>query len=167
MLWQLFECLDYNDWIVVLLNVLFFMVVQTLFFRFIASKQYENVLLDKLGLVSEFVSKQPQYKIALDKERKDYLEQNKRFIEAQRKTRYALNDQFEVDYCWKYIIFALVALLVIFAINPKDWTTFHTLGVIFILISYTTELLFFFGMVQQYEFVGDHTVINSLVKGVL
>ena len=37
------ECIDRNDLIPVLSNVIFFVIVQTLFFKYVASKQYEVV----------------------------------------------------------------------------------------------------------------------------
>lgn len=159
------SCIDYNDWIVILVNVLFFMIVQTLFFRYVASKQYETVLVDKLGLVSEYISKQKNYKRALSNERQKFATTNAQLLESQYNTRQTINNQLEIDYCWKYIVFTIVAIAIVWFVNSKPWGTLHTLGLIFVILGYTTELLFFFGMVKQYEFVGDHTIINSLVTG--
>ena len=42
------NCIERNDLIPVLSNVIFFVIVQTLFFKYVASKQYEDVLENKL-----------------------------------------------------------------------------------------------------------------------
>lgn len=161
------SCIDYNDWIVILVNVLFFMIVQTLFFRYVASKQYETVLVDKLGLVSEYISKQKNYKKALSNERQNFATTNAPLLQSQYNTRQTINNQLEIDYCWKYIIFTIVAIVIVFVINPNKWGSLHTLGLVFVILGYTTELLFFFGMVKQYEFVGDHTIVNNLIAAML
>ena len=45
--------------IVVFCNVIFFIVVQTLFFKFIASKQFNVVLADKVGIINELAKHDP------------------------------------------------------------------------------------------------------------
>ena len=46
--------------IVVFCNVIFFIVVQTLFFKFIASKQFNVVLADKVGIINELAKQEGQ-----------------------------------------------------------------------------------------------------------
>ena len=46
-----FNYLNRNDLIPIFLNVIFFIIVQTIFFIYVASKQFENVLKEKLNIV--------------------------------------------------------------------------------------------------------------------
>ena len=45
--------LNPNTWIVILTNVIFFIIVQTLFL-FFASKQVDNVIEDKVAIIKTF-----------------------------------------------------------------------------------------------------------------
>ena len=56
-----------NDWVIILTNVLFFTIVQILFFKFIASKQYETVLVSKLDIIKRYSKKNPKFKEFIDK----------------------------------------------------------------------------------------------------
>ena len=160
------EKLRPNDWIIILANVIFFMVVQTLFFRYVASKQYESVLKNKLSLVQSFMDKDPVLKGVISKYKKEYLEVNKDIIKEQKRKRTQENDMLETRYSWVYIGYAAIALFLLFAFTDQPWTSVHTLGLILVVFAYATELYFFFFIVQKYEFVGDHTMYSRIYNKV-
>ena len=49
-------------------------------------------------------------------------------------------------------------------INKTNWNDVYTLCLIFVLLAYGTELLFFLFIVKKYEFVGDFYILNNLFK---
>ena len=158
------NCISFNDWIVIYVNVIFFVVVQTLFFRYIASKQYENVLKQKVEILKLYGEKFPNEKTKIDKNIQEYINENREKIEEQYKKRSKKNAELETTYCWNFAK-AIVALLILtLIINKEQWTSIHTLGLVFVILGYTTEILFFFLIVKQYEFVGDHKISSEIFK---
>lgn len=158
------NCISFNDWIVIYVNVIFFVVVQTLFFRYIASKQYENVLKQKVEIIKIYGEKFPKEKVKIDEQVKEYLIENNDKIQDQQNKRSKKNAVSENTYCWNFLKVISVLLLITLYINKEQWTPIHTLGLIFVVLGYTTEILFFFLIVQKYEFVGDHTITSEISK---
>lgn len=165
-----------NDWVIILTNVLFFTIVQILFFKFIASKQYETVLVSKLDIIKRYSKKNPEFKEFIDKNKQNFLETNNIDIKKQRKERENNNYKLIIDYCSKPIIISIFALILILVISKTDmfssilninktnWNDVYTLGLIFVLLAYGTEILFFLFIVKKYEFVGDFYILNNLFK---
>jgi hypothetical protein len=165
-----------NDWVIILTNVLFFTIVQILFFKFVASKQYENVLVSKLDIIKRYSQKNPDFKELIDKNKQKFLETNNIDIQKQRKERENKNYKLIIDYCSKPIAISIFALILILVISKTDmfssilnikktnWNDVYTLGLIFVLLAYGTELLFFLFIVKKYEFVGDFYILNNLFK---
>ena len=165
-----------NDWVIILTNVLFFTIVQILFFKFIASKQYETVLVSKLDIIKRYSKKNPEFKEVIDKNKQNFLETNNIDIKKQRKERENKNYKLIIDYCSKPIIISIFALILILVISKTDmfssilninktnWNDVYTLGLIFVLLAYGTEILFFLFIVKKYEFVGDFYILNNLFK---
>ena len=81
------ECIDRNDLIPVLSNVIFFVIVQTLFFKYVASKQYEVVLESKLDFIKTICDNDPYLKSKIYDFRDKYLQENKEKVEQQEKIR--------------------------------------------------------------------------------
>jgi hypothetical protein len=165
-----------NDWVIILTNVLFFTIVQILFFKFVASKQYENVLVSKLDIIKRYSQKNPDFKELIDKNKQNFLETNNIDIQKQRKEREKKNYKLIIDYCSKPIAISIFALILILVISKTDmfssilnikktnWNDVYTLGLIFVLLAYGTEILFFLFIVKKYEFVGDFYILNNLFK---
>lgn len=153
-----------NDWIIILMNLVFFMIVQTYFFRYIASKQYENVLSNKLGLFQTILNKNPQYKQLIKTYKNKYLEKNQTLVQQQYLQRQLVNQKLEQKYCWTFIHYTNIFILLLFLFTRQKWTSIHTLGVIFVILGYVVELLFFFFIVQPYQFIGDHFLLSQIYK---
>jgi C4-dicarboxylate transporter len=140
------------------------MVVQMYFFRYVASKQYETVLLSKANIIELYVSKVPSYKDKFINDSERYKKENKEKIENQKRERETVNNSLEFKYCWlPIIITSIVSVLVLLYSNTK-WSKYHTIGMIFIILGYISELLFFFTMVKQYEFIGDYKILDEIVE---
>jgi len=162
----MFDCITKYDWIVIISNVLFFMVVQTMFFIFIASKQYETVLADKMDLISRFVNKNAGSKQKMKDFKDAYLLSNSKKAEEQHTVRMQENKKYINKYCLLPIGAAIIALIyVIYKVNAASpWSSTDSLNLALVLLAYTTELYFFFFVVRKFEFVGDHYIIANIFK---
>jgi hypothetical protein len=175
-----------NDWVIALSNVLFFMVVQMFFFIFIASKQYEEVIISKLDIIKKYGEKNMPFKFLLHSYKNNYLENNEDEINKETNERKDNNMNLTYDYCGLPIIIVstIIVLLVVLTktnlieklkisnVKVKDmtkktvWNQYDTFGLLLVLLAYSTEILFFYFVVKKYEFVNDNTIYNTLFKNV-
>lgn len=167
------------------LNIGFFMVVQIAFFYIIASKQIDVIIKSKaeiLNIYSKF-SKKTRNNL------KNYLKspefkEKKRQAELTEKERLRLNKLI----IWKKLKYLLIVVLIIILVSimliiyfsMKSVQNKYNLSqeriksltlkpsdkilILFVLFAFSTELLFFFGLVQQHEFVGDMEILNIIYK---
>lgn len=163
------ECLDRNDLIPVVANVLFFMVVQFLFFKYVASKQYEQVLLSKVDFVNNLQRESTIIQKKFSKLKTEYISSIKNNALEQEKLRDINNNKLTNTYIHIPILIACLMLLhLIFIMKSKrEWEDTDTLALIFVALAYCTELFFFFFVVRQYEFIGDNNIISKIVEKVL
>jgi hypothetical protein len=163
------EIKNFNNyiWINIFATVLFFLIVQTLFFLFIASKQYEVLLLKK----TNFISQLGEYNITIRK----YINSLKLNLDnlheaaiRAKEERNKKNNYLIYKYCIKPIFITTLILLFII-INTimtknKKWSYIETISLILILGSYLTELYFFFFIVKKYDIIGDHEIFYKSLK---
>jgi hypothetical protein len=162
-------CLQRNDLIIILSNVLFFMVVQTLFFVLVASKQYETVLVSKIDLVKAVYSKFPNIKQSLIKTKNKYVQDNSELVSKQSKARKKENEHLIWKFCGVPIVVTLVAMayLFLFSKSREPWSDVDTLGLMYVVLGYLTELCFFFFIVRKYEFVGDQYIVSNVSQNLI
>lgn len=170
-LWSPFSCFNRSDWIVILSNLLFFMLVQTAFFWYIASKQYENVLSSKLDTLKLLASKNSLFKRELDAVKDEYMNKHEQKAKELEMKRAKLNRKLTWKYCGKLIVITTMILFVLiltyFFIKGRPWNDVDTLNMIFVTLAYCTELFFFFFIVKKYEFVGDNYILTSVLQNVV
>lgn len=160
-----------NDWIVIFSNVLFFMVVQTFFFRYVVSKQYENVLVSKLEMVKTLASKNENVKQYIEEFKRETIANYKNIATEKEIKRNIENKKLTLKYCWSLIIIVTVVLtgLAIYSVyghlsGSHKWTLPDTLNMLFVLLAYSTEIFFYFFIVRKYEFVGDNYIITNVLQ---
>lgn len=170
-LWSPFSCFNRSDWIVILSNVLFFMLVQTAFFWYIASKQYENVLSSKLDTLKLLASKNSTFKRKLDNFKDEYISKHEQKAKELETERAKLNKKLTWKYCGKLIVVTTLVLFAIvisyFFVKGRPWNDVDTLNMIFVTLAYCTELFFFFFIVREYEFVGDNYILTSVLQNII
>lgn len=170
------------------LNIGFFMVVQIAFFYIIASKQIDVIIESKADILHNYI----QHSTKANENVQKYINSNefkekKQAAKLTQKERLRLNRKIIWLKLKPFLIFifsiVLVSLLLIilFSINQvqsklnisqsrvKNLTLSLSdkVLVLFVLGAFSTELLFFFGMVKKYEFIGDMEILNSLYKNVV
>ncbi len=166
---SILNCLGRNDLIPVVANVLFFMIVQTLFFYYIASQQYETVLVSKLDFVKTMAEENKSFRNTLENLKKDFLEKNEKHSKDQKKLRDEHNKNLTKKYCGIPILIGLLMMthLVFIMKTKRPWNSVDTLSLLFVLLAYGTEILFFIFIVRKYEFVGDQYIMSKLLTNIL
>ena len=143
--------------ILVLVNVLFFIVSQTLFFRYVASRQYSTVL--KKG-VDDLVSSDPIIRDTIYKYKNLLYDETR--ARRLRKVREAKNRKLEKDYCWSWFNLFAVCLSLVLVFTSTPWTSVDTLGLFLVIIGYTTEVIFYYTVVKRYIFI-DMSIVKKLL----
>lgn len=160
--------LNPNTWIVILTNVIFFIIVQTLFFVFIASKQVDNVIEDKVAIIKTFAS----YNDTINDKITEFLNSKKRNIvennaEKQKHKRNRYNLSLIQKRVGIPLIIATIALgIFIYKMYKKDtllWNNTDTLALVLVLLAYMTELFMYFAVIKCYVFVGDYDILSTLL----
>ena len=163
--------LNFNSytWINILLTVLFFIIVQTLFFLYIVSKQYDDVILAKAKLISILGEKNNAVKLYIDTIKQQQLDDLEAKAAIANYKRYELNKELVIKYCFipANVIGGLLILALLYSIinvNGPKWTYIESISLVLILTSYLTELYFFFFIVKKYEMVGDTEILYNVSK---
>ena len=167
------------------LNIGFFMIVQIAFFYIIASKQIDVIIESKADILSNYTKQSHDAKTSVDK----YLN-SKEFKDKENKARQQKLERLRLNrkIIWIKLktflltvgIIIMISLLFIILFSfkrvqtklniSKERASSLTLSlsdkvlILFVLGAFSTELLFFFGMVNRYEFVGDIEIINSIYR---
>lgn len=157
---------DSPNMIIVLSNIIFFMVVQTLFFKYVASKQFNIVLEDKANIVGEYLKHDPD---ANEKFRKfknsDDAQNIKKNADAQQAIREKQN--WSSTLMWVGVpLLIIVALLIFFIVRlffkNEVWDTTDTMLLSFVVFAYMVEVFFYIGVVRPYQFYGDQSIYDNL-----
>ena len=160
--------------IITFANVIFFIVVQTLFFKLVASKQFNQVLNDKMGIFNEYLKYNKDFKNSVT----EYLgsEQVKELqdiAKQQEKKRESENMDLIKKWVGIPLVLAVIILFVfIFLLfrqsGDKDngWSSIDTAILTLVVGAYSTEIMFYLGIVQQYEFYGDQQIYSRLYNGI-
>ena len=157
------HCLKRNDFIPIFMKVMFFMAIQTIFFLYVASKQFENVLIDKINIIKVLSENNPYIKSLIQNYKNSYIS-NKNFdIIISERERY--NNEILLIYCGiPMIIISIILLYIIFFMkSDKAWNNVDTLSLFFVTVAYLTELFLFFCIITQYIFIGDVNLILILL----
>jgi len=161
-----YEIFRLSNMVIIFSNILFFIVVQTLFFKYIASKQFEIVLKDKINIFNTYLKYDSEQKEKIKKylekdETKQMLEKGK----LQENERNKLNNKLII----KWIGIPFIVTLIIFIasvgrlkLQNKYWTKIHTGLLLLVVTAYLTELFVYFAIVRQYKFYGDHELYATL-----
>ena len=157
--------------IILISNVIFFIIVQTWFFTNYASKQINTVVEDKLNVLNEYLKYDTSVRqnIANYKKSDEYKNIQKKSID---------NSNWRDEQNWKAtkkyispVLLFFVACLIIYisilvfpGIKTTPWKGPDWAVLSLVVFAYTTELFFYFGMVRQYIFYGDHAITHKLYE---
>lgn len=159
-----------SNMIVTVSNIIFFIVVQTMFFYFIASKQFNVVLNNKVGILNEFASRDDELRSNIKAFfASDAYKQIEEAAEVEAEERVAYNTKLIKNWIVPPLL-ACIALLLIFLIKRsvynEPWGAADTLGLILVVSAYTTEVLFYLGIVRRFEFYGDIQIYDKIYTNI-
>jgi hypothetical protein len=162
-----FYYLERNDLIPIFMNVMFFMCIQTIFFIYVASKQFENVLKDKISFFKILLDNNPYIKSVVYEYKNQYT-LNKNFDKIIYE-REKYNNEILLIYCGIPMIIASIILIYIlfFMKSKKKWNKVDSLSLFFVTLAYLTELFLFFCVITQYIFIGDMNLIYNFVINII
>lgn len=153
--------------IVIFANVMFFMIIQTLFFRYIASKQFNVVIRDKANIMNEYLkyNKEASKEYDVYKNSKEVNE-----IKKNAKKQFKERDGINIDNTktwigipFSIVLFILVVLVgMIFYNKNNTWDSVDTVLLSLVVLAYATEVVFYIGLVRQYQFYGDQSIYSGL-----
>lgn len=161
-----YEIFRLSNMIIIFSNIVFFMIIQTLFFKYIASKQFELVLKNKVDILNTYLKYDTDQKEKIKKYINDEKTQKiiKNSYDSEKK-RNKYNNMLII----KWIGIPIIITLLIFIISVvrlklqnKYWTNIHTGLLLLVISAYLTELFVYFGIVKQYQFYGDQKIFASL-----
>lgn len=162
--------------IVMWVNIIFFMVVQTLFFQFIASKQFNSVVQDKVGIMSEYLNNDPHAKAFMAENlESDYWIKNQSTARQHEKQRNDENWALLLKWVGIPLLISTFFLIVFiikmrFSKNGRNvdeiWKSCDTTFLCLVVLAYVTEILFFCGIVQKYEFYVDQKLIYNVLENI-
>lgn len=156
------ELLEPSNMIIIITNIIFYMIIQTLFFYFVASKQFNNLLTNKMDIVNEYLSFDEKANNAM-----------KKFLKSQYITDIKKQSKQQENKCnkenkimiTKYLIVPFIILIVCLCVfvymlikKRKQWIEADTILMILIISVYSVDLIFYFTVIKKYKFIGDENL---------
>ncbi len=159
-----------NKSIIILITVIAFIVTQTLFFIFIASKQEDNIISNKTEILTElskknsFVRQKLQSLLNSKDEILQKAAEEERLRWQQNLKTLKINIGIPV-LVLSILLFGLIILKFVIR-SPGDpiITISDVLGLIMIFLIYLPELYLYFIIIKQYQFIGDFNILTLLLR---
>jgi hypothetical protein len=150
-----------------LFSIMIFMIIQTIFFNFIISKEYNEVLKEKMNSIKYFFSNNKNLKIKFDKFKDDYLLKHKKIAEEQTKKREDINTDLYIKHCVIPILIVFVIIIIflfVYLLDTKYWSFVHIFNLFLILIVYIPEFIIYFLVIKKYQYIGNTEIIYNIYK---
>jgi hypothetical protein len=140
------------------------MIIQTIFFSEVISKEYDTILAEKTHTVQHYISNDQDLLTAFKNYKTQFLADNETKKKEQKKEREEKNITLYTYYCiipiiCVFVLFILINLLVKFKDGLSGVQIFNFFLIIFV---YTPELLIFMYVVKKYQFVGNIDILSRI-----
>lgn len=160
--------------VVNLVNVLFFVVVQTIFFLWIASKEVDRVVREKSRIA--FVLRQQLQRNCLDRgvSMVDWqmhgVGEQAAQADPQRLAAERTKDNHRLILHWigpvvltlAVVLGALAAFLIV---KKHSFPLSHRVGLALVVVAYVVEILIFVFVIERYTMVGDYELVQMALGG--
>lgn len=154
--------------VVSLVNVLFFVVVQTIFFKLVGAQQLDRTVQEKakvLRVIRENLEENelrtPILLLDAAVLRTGVTKRDQ--ANREKEKRKDMNNDLIVRWMGPLALFLIGAIILVLVYNRKHQrplTFAHYVGLVLVVVSYVTELMFFFFVVRKYVIVGDYELLN-------
>lgn len=158
--------------VVSLVNVLFFAVVQTLFYKYIGSRELDRTVKHKssiLRTVRENLEKNhleaPVLLLDAAVLRAGVTKRQEARVKAAE--RNAANNRLIMRWIGPILFLLLLVIIALVLFNRKKDRSFefaHWFGMALVVFVYVPEILFFFFVIERYQMVGDYELANGALQ---
>lgn len=160
-----------DNMIIILANIIFFMTIHTLFFRYIASNQFASVLRDKADIFEVYLKYDPElarkYKILKSS---DSVKRIANLAHLEEMKRNKIN--FLSMLIWTGIPITLVSLIMLIFIvmlfreknGSLPWDKSDTVLLSFVVFAYITEIISYYIIINKYQFYGDQELCSDIYQ---
>lgn len=165
------EFLNPINLIILFANVSAFIIMQVLFFWFIASKGVDRVVESKVDLIVNTANNIPEIKEQImvyltDKTLEDQLKEDS-IEESYKREKY--NSARLMDYIYLPLSFIITLLYLSFVYSVYigyKWSRIDFILLATVFLAFTTEIVFYFIVIQESQILGDTELISGLLSAV-
>jgi hypothetical protein len=152
--------------IIIFVNIVVFMIMQILFFRYIASNQFTSVLRDKANIFEAYLKYDPEtakkYKLLKSSNKVKNIE---KIAESQEMERDESNNL--SMFIWTgtpiILIFLIIVVFIILLFFRKEkWDDVDTILLLSVVFVYSTEILSYYIIINKYQFYGDQAICRDI-----
>lgn len=159
--------LDKYNYSTILLNVIIFYTLQYMFFKYILSNMYMNIVLDKVNIIKNIMNDNTIFDLYIKNKINEDYDKQKENSEKESDVRNKLNDKLTLKYV--FIPLILLSILFLFTIvykwgKGRKWDIYDSISIVLILLAFLTEVYFLFLIVKKYIHVGDHLLIYNYLE---
>ena len=166
---------DKNEVFLILINIIIFMIVQTLFFKFIISTEYETFVKEKLNTVNYYLDRDQDAKDIMIDYKNNNIEIIKKEALGQQEFRNDKNKFLYIYYCIIPIIFVVLLFIVIIILNYKSiifkksekFGGIHYFNFALVLLVYVPNIVIFFFVVKKYQFIGNIEIFSTIYNNII
>jgi hypothetical protein len=166
---------DKNEVFLILINIIIFMIIQTLFFKYIISLEYENLIKEKLNTVNYYIDRDQEVKDMIIDYKNNNIDEIKNKSIEQKKIREEKNKKLYFYYCIIPILIALLIFIVIIILNYKSlifkksekMRGIHYFNFALILLIYIPNMIIFFFVVKKYQFIGNIEILSTFYNNII
>jgi hypothetical protein len=166
---------DKNEVFLILINIIIFMIIQTIFFKFVISTEYESLIKEKLNTVNYYISRDQEVKNIIINYKKNNIEKIKKKALEKEKIRDKINSKLYLEYCFMPILFFILIFIIIIILNyyslifkkSEKFEGVHYFNFVLILLIYIPNMIIFFFVVKKYQFIGNVEILSTIYNNIL
>lgn len=166
---------DKNEVFLIFINIIIFMIIQTLFFKFVISTEYEHLIKLKLNTVNHYINQDQEVKDMIINYKQNKLENIRVKALEQEKIRNEKNILLYFYYCIIPILCVIFLFIVIIILNYKSYIfknsknfegiDYFNFGLI--LLVYIPNMIIFFFVVKKYQFIGNIEILSTIYNNII
>lgn len=166
---------DKNEVFLIFINIIIFMIIQTLFFKFVISNEYEHLIKLKLNTVNHYIDQDQEVKDMIINYKQNKIENIRDKALEQEKIRNEKNILLYLYYCIIPILCVIFLFLIIIILNYKSYIfknsknfegiDYFNFGLI--LLVYIPNMIIFFFVVKKYYFIGNIEILSTIYNNII
>jgi hypothetical protein len=151
------------------------MIMQTLFFKFIISTEYETFIKEKINTVNYYLDRDQDAKDFLINYKNNNIETITNEALEQKKIRDNKNIYLYIYYCILPILLVVLLFILIIILNYKSLifkksekfkgVDYFNFGLI--LLVYIPNIIIFFFVIKKYQFIGNIDIFNRFYNNII